>query len=145
MLPSNALNDLVTAIEERSTYRYGTTLFKGTKAKIPAGKGPFVVLIRTGGLADEGTHNLSRVTIAYERPSVQVSCIAESGDVAETAAVEMAALLAGIREQHINGTYWRSVTVAQPPMDGGPDSLGRGVATYKFNVDCVKRLSPATS
>lgn len=145
MLPSNALNDLITVIEARSAYRYGTTLFKGTKAKIPAGKGPFVVLIRTGGQPDEGTHNLSRDTIAYERPSVQVSCIAESGDIAESAADEMAALLTGICEEKINGTYWRSVAIAQPPFDAGPDSLGRGAATYKFNLGCVKRLSPATS
>jgi len=145
MTPSNPLNDMVTVIEARSTFRYGTTLFKGTKAKIPAGKGPFVVLIRTGGLTDEGTHNLSRDTVAYERPSVQVSCIAESGDVAEETAVAMATLLGGICEEKINGTYWRSCSVAQPPFDAGPDSLGRGAATFKFNVDCVKRLSPATS
>jgi hypothetical protein len=145
MLPSNALNDLITVIEAESAYRYGTTLFKGTKAKIPAGKGPFVVLIRTGGQRDEGTHNLSRTTIAYERPSVQVSCIAESGDIAEEGAVEMALLLGKILDRTINGTHWQSVRVDQPPFDAGPDSLGRGAATFKFNLGCVKRLSPATS
>lgn len=121
---------------------YGTNLFKGPKAKIPAGDGPFVSLIRTGGLGSEGTHNSVDVP-AYERPTAQIIVRATNYDDAETMAQQLYDFLWPIQNQEINGTWWRELNVRSEPFDLPPDEKDR--PRIAFNIDCVKRTSPATS
>lgn len=123
--------------------RYGTNLFKGPKAKIPDGPGPFVSLIRTGGPDPEGTHN-SVDEPAYEKPGMQVVVRALNYDDAEALAIELFKLLWPLQNLFINGTWYREVNVkGSEPFDLPPDEQGR--PRLAFNLDVVKRTSPATS
>jgi len=122
---------------------YGTNLFKGPKAKIPDGPGPFVSLIRDGGVDPEGTHN-SVNEPAYEKPGMQVVVRAVDYDVAETLALALFKFLWPLNDLFINGTWYRQVNLkGSEPFDLPPDEKGR--ARLAFNLDCVKRMSPASS
>lgn len=118
-------------------------IFKGSKAVIPSiGAGPWVSIIANGGDGDEGTHNLSPDTIAYERPSAQIVCRAEAYEDAEALAHSLYMLLNFVN-QFVNGTWWRICSPKQEPFDLGTDAVGK--PRVAFNIDCVKRLSPTTS
>lgn len=122
---------------------YGTNLFKGPKAKIPDGDGPYVSLIRTGGVDPEGTHN-SVDKPAYERPGMQVLVRAANYDDAETLALELFQFLWPLQNLFINGTWYREVNLhGSEPFDLPPDEKGR--PRLAFNLDAVKRMSPASS
>ncbi|HMF88744.1 MAG TPA: minor capsid protein [Gemmatimonadaceae bacterium] len=138
------LDDLVWLIERAGLGTYGTDLFKGTLATVQiVGAGPFITLIATGGAAPEGTHNMIHLP-AYVHPSAQIVVRAELYDVAETRVKALYELLYPIRNQMVNGTWWRSVTYIQSePLDLGRDDNGR--VRLSFNIDVAKRYSPATS
>jgi len=138
------LDDLVWLIEQAGLGTYGTDLFKGTKAAIPiTGAGPFTTLIATGGASPEGTHNMTDLP-AYVHPSAQIVVRAELYDVAEAHVKALYELLYPIRNRMVNGTWWRQVTYLQSEaLDLGRDDNGR--VRLAFNIDVVKRYSPATS
>jgi hypothetical protein len=141
---STFMEDLVSLFEGAGyDLQYGTNLFKGPKAKIPESTpGPFVSIIRSGGLGSEGTHNSLDVP-AYERPSAQIVCRAVNYDDAELMAKQLHALLWKVQNQFINGTWWRQLNVRSEPFDLPVDEKGR--PRVAFNIDCVKRVSPASS
>lgn len=142
-MASTFFPDLISFIEAGiSSLRYGTNLFKGPKAALPEGRGPYVSLIRTGGLGAEGTHNSVDVP-AYERPTAQIVVRATDYDVAEAMAQQLYDLLWPVGNQFINGTWWRELNVRSEPFDLPPDEKGR--VRIAFNIDCVKRPSPVTS
>jgi hypothetical protein len=147
MSASTVYPDLLLLLTQGGYGTFGTTLFRGPRAVIPdalpVGARAFITLIRTGGLGDEGTHNLSRTTIAYERPSVQVTSRAEHPQDAEDVAFELYEATFNFYDQFINGTWWRKCAPKQEPFELPPDEKGR--ARYVFNLEIVKRLSPATS
>lgn len=141
---STFLEDLIFLLvgEPSLSLIYGANLFKGQKARLPDGPGPFVSLYRTGGLGDEGTHNSIDVP-AYERPTGQIVTRATDYDVAETMAKQLHAFLWPVQNVFINGTWWRELNVRSEPFDLPLDEKGR--ARQAFNIDCVKRVSPAQS
>lgn len=114
----------------------GTTIFKGSGAIYPVGDGPYVTLIETGGSGPEGTHN-SLITPAYVRPSVQFVARGKVYDTVRAKLVQWYNLVFDIRNQTINGTYWRQVVIVQEPFDLPPDSAGR--VRLAFNANVVKR------
>lgn len=137
------LQDLIYILEHAGIgLTYGTNVFVGSRAILPTGDGPFVVLIETGGSAPEGTHNLTDVP-AYVQPSAQVVCHALDYLIARDKAQEIYEAFYAIMNQLVNGTFWRSISPKQEPFDLGLDDAGR--ARVVFNIECVKRLSPATS
>ena len=141
-MPSTLFPDLISVIESSSLgLSYGANLFKGSKANIPNGNGPYVSLIRAGGLGSEDTHN-STDGPAYERPNVQVLTRATNYDDAERLAQALYDLLWPIQNQFINGTWWRQVSLGDL-FDLPPDEKGR--PRIGFTISCVKRTSPATS
>ncbi len=121
---------------------YGTNLFKGPKAKIPDGNGPFCSVIRAPGSGTEGTHN-SIIVPAYETPGGQILCRATDYDDAERLALQLHAFLWPVQNQFVNGTWWRQLNIKGEPFDLPPDEKNR--PRVAFNIDCVKRVSPATS
>ena len=144
---STFVPDIFFLLTQNGYGSYGTTLFKGTKAvipitPIPVGFRAFVSIVRTGGSGDEGTHNLSRTTIAYERPSAQLVCRSELPDDAEAVADELYLLLNFV-DTFINGCWWRKCSPKGEIYDLGVDTKER--ARFVFNIESVKRLSPATS
>lgn len=122
----------------------GQTIFVGSKASLPTPTTttPFLTIVPTGGSGPEGTHN-STLLPAYVRPSCQV--VARSTDAAQAEALAHAAYAAifPVRNQFVNGTWWRSVSMTQEPFDLGEDANAR--PRWAFNFTCVKRLSPLTS
>lgn len=135
--------DIVSLLEASSlNLRYGVNLFKGPKARIPDGAGPYVSLIRASGLGAEGTHNSPNAP-AYERPIGQVLVRANDYEVAEVMVDAIYALLWPVANQVINGTYWRTLNCRSEPFDLPPDEKDR--PRIAFNFDCVKRVSPSTS
>ena len=137
------LEDLIVLITAAGLGTYNVDLFKGAKAIIPPGEGPFTTLIATGGATPEGTHNSVDVP-AYIRPSCQFVVRADDYDVAEVRAKALYALVFGIRNQFVNGCWWRQVTMVQSePFDLGADDASR--ARVAFSIDVIKRLSAATS
>jgi len=136
------ISDLIFKLTALGYGAYNVTLFQGSKAVIPVTPGPFISLILTGGQAEEGTHNLSRFTVAYDRPSVQVVSRAEDPDVALNTINSLYVDLSFV-DEFINGTWWRSCAPKQPPFELGVDEKQR--MRFAFNIEIVKRLSPATS
>ena len=142
-MASTFVPDLIVLLEGAGLgLAYGTNLFEGSKVVLPDGVGPFVSIIRTGGLGAEGTHNSTDVP-AYERPTAQLVVRALDYKAAEALADVIYALFYGIGNQKINGTWWRELNPRSEPFDLPPDEKGR--PRFAFNLDCVKRVSPATS
>lgn len=136
------LDDLITLLSGAGLGLYGVSIFKGPKAIYPQGNGPFITVISTGGSGDEGTHNLSRNDIAYERPTAQVVARAQDYDVAD-AAIQTAFQTLNFYDRFVNGTWWRRCAPRSEPFDLPVDD--RGLARRAFNLETVKRTSPATS
>jgi hypothetical protein len=142
MVNSTFLPDIIFLVEQAGLGTYGTSLFKGARSIIPAGDGPFTTITLTGGAGEEGTHNMSRTDVAYERPSGQVTIRATDTVVAEVQAFALYNLL-NFFDTFVNGTWWRKCGPKQEPFDLGPDEKNR--ARFAFNIESVKRVSPATS
>lgn len=140
----SAISDVAYLIEHESLLglSYGVNMFKGPKAKIPNGDGPYVSLIKAGGLGTDGTHNLT-TTPAYERPLFQVVVRATDYDVAETLIDALHPFLGRVRNRFINGTWWVSLRPRSEPYDLTPDEKGRPRIACMFDTN--KRVSPATS
>jgi hypothetical protein len=135
-------DDIVTILQGAAVGTYGTTIFVGAKAILPANTPPFIAINVTGGTGPEGTHNLI-VVPAYVRPSAQI--VARAVQYADAEALAQAAYQAifPVRNQFVNGVWWRSVTMLQEPFAMPEDAIGRpGIV---FNFRCTKRLSSATS
>jgi hypothetical protein len=142
-VPSSFVPDLVFFLEQAPLgLTYGVNVFKGPKAKIPDGNGPYVSIIRATGLGSEGTHNSVNVP-AYEQPGAQILVRATDYDVAERMAQSLYDLLWPVQNQFINGTWWRMLNCKGEIYDLPPDEKQR--ARVAFNIGCVKRTSPATS
>ncbi len=111
----------------------------GAKYKLPPGDGPYTILAETGGTSPERTQN-TVATPAYLRPSLQVVVHAKDQAVARALAKTALLALTGIRNQTINGVWYREInTVQSEPMDLGQDDAGR--ARCSFNIDAIKRPS----
>lgn len=60
--------EMVKIISDAGLATYGTTAFVGSKAVLPSGAGPFVLIKNTGGMAPDEEHSGKK----YERLSFQV-------------------------------------------------------------------------
>lgn len=133
---SEVATDLAVLIVGAGLGVAGSTLFIGPKAQVPTTSRLSVSLVPYGGLPPERTQNSVAVP-AYQRPSVQI--LVRGDDYAEVEARSRAIylLLGGIRNQLVNGTYYREVTAIQEPFDMGVDAVTRPQKI--FNVAVVKR------
>lgn len=117
------------------------TIIGSTLGKIPTGPGPYTSVVESGGSGPEGTHNSTK-TPAYERPNAQIVVRASDYKVAATRAQLAYNTLYPIRNQFVQGTWWRQVTMLQSkPGDIGVDDAGR--AQLSFNISVTKRPSAA--
>lgn len=121
---------------------YGENLFRGSKAKIPDGTGPYMSIIETLGRSDEGTHNSVDVP-AYVRPAAQLVFRASDAVDARSLADQVYFLLWPLQNLKINGTWWRELSVRSRPFELGVDA--KNLIRFVFNIDSVKRLSPVYS
>jgi len=137
------IDDLVTLLQVGGCGTFGTTIFSGPKASIPGpGAGAFLTLRETGGSKPDIIQNTPLLP-GYVKPSAQI--VARSDDVKEARDLIQLAygVLFPVRNQFVNGTWWVWIMMVQEPFDLGEDEDGR--PRFAFNIDCYKRLSPATS
>ena len=113
-----------------------TNFFSGPKAVIPAGAGPFVLFITTGGTGNELTQD---DVVGYAKPSAQITVIAESPSVAKAKAEAIRTSLMSVRNATLSGIWYRQITADQHVYDASLDSLSR--PRSQFNISAVKRPS----
>lgn len=117
---------------------YNTNIFISSKAAIPTGAGPYLVLTDTGGSGAARTQ-----TSAAERPSTQISVRATSSVDARVMMAAAYAALGGADGLHnvtLGGIFYLSITCRQSnPVDIGSDDAGR--AMFSMNFDAEKAPS----
>ena len=91
-----------------------SNFFVGPAVTVPAGNGPFTVLITTGGSPNEVTHD---DVIGYEQPSAQIVVTASVRSVAETLAMAIRTSLMSVRNVTLSGVWYRSITADQQVLD----------------------------
>ena len=72
-------------------------IFESSRAEIPEGAGPFLTIRQSGGLEPNRIHNAVTGTVAYQRPSAQVTVIASSYPSANTMICAAYSALVGVR------------------------------------------------
>lgn len=132
------LDEVAAALQTAGVGVIGTSIFVSSKAIVPTGVGPYIVLIETGGSGSSKTQN----DTATERPTAQISCRAASYLTAR--AMLKAAYVAlgganGVYNQTLSGVDYLSITARQNPTDIGLDGAGR--AMVAFNIDAEKQPS----
>jgi len=139
----SAITDLATILTGANVAVLGTSLFLGLTAVIPAGDGPFLSVVMTGGSGPEGTHNAVGLP-AYQRPTAQIIARGASTPAAEALAIAAYTALWAVRNQFVNGVWWRQILPLQEPSEAlGEDADGR--AQWSFNVAIEKRPNAAMS
>lgn len=116
----------------------GTDIFLGSKAAIPAGDGPYILLTETGGTGSMRTHNGGPV----QRPTAQILSRAKSYKDARTKLKAAFDALGGDKGLHnvtLSGTFYQSVTPRQQPTDIGQDEQARAMIAY--NIEAQKKPS----
>ena len=131
------LEDVASLISGAGVAALNTTMFLSTAASIPAGAGPYLLIVETGGLEPERLHNFAEP--AYERPGAQITVRASSYVSARNMARLAFDAVDGVYNTTINGTWYREIVALQRPFDIGPDDTKR--VRVVFNILGVKALS----
>jgi hypothetical protein len=135
-------DDIIFLFQEATLGTPGVDLFIGPRPIVSNTAVATLTVIPTGGQAPEGTHNLTDVP-AYVRPAAQIVCRATTQAAAE-AKIQLAYnKLFQVRNRLVNGTWYRQITIVQEPFPIGEDD--NDLVRFVFNINCVKRLSAATS
>jgi len=126
--------ELAEYLEDQSVGTVGTDLFWGT---LPAGKVSGMVIAQYAGNPPELTCGSDGITIEMPRLQLTVRNVDESTGM--TKARLAAVALSKIKNQSIEGTYYRTVNVLQTPGLLGRDSNNRPM--YGFNLEAEKVVS----
>jgi len=111
----------------------GTSIFLGSQASIPAGAGPYIILIETPGEPPRATHN--KGFIAYRRPHVQVVIAAKDVTIARAKSETVFQSLSFVNRR-IGDVDFLKVRPLQDPNDFGADGVGR--SQQKWNLACER-------
>lgn len=114
-----------------------TNFFKGPKAAIPTGNGPYVQMSQTGGQGNQLTQDDA---IGYSKPSAQIIVTASDPTVAEDKAKAIRANLMVVRNVTLSGTWYQEITADQEVFDFPLDEAA-GRPRSGFNISAVKRPS----
>lgn len=131
-------SEVIARLAAQGVGTFGTNMFIGSGALLPAGDGPYLVLIDTGGSGASRT----QTNTATENPTAQISTRAKSPSVARTMLQAAYTALGGANGLHnvtLSGTYYLSLTSRQNATDIGVDDAGR--AMVAFNIDAEKEPS----
>lgn len=134
-------DDIIFLLQEAGLGTPGDNLVIGPRPVVKSDQATLSVVV-TGGRAPEGTHNSTDVP-AYVRPSAQIVCRAPTYIMAEAQITKAYEALFKVRNRHVNGTWYRQITINQEPFPIGEDD--NNLIRFVFNIDVVKRYSPATS
>ena len=122
------INDLAKAISDAGLGTLNVSLFLSTSANIPAGDGPFTLIITTTGTTGEKTHN--RNGVAYERPGAIIVVRHKSALEADRHANRIQQLLETVKNQEINDTHYVNILPLGLPYDAGKDEVGRAMVRF---------------
>lgn len=114
------------------------SILLSSKTVVPAGDGPYMVIIETGGSGPDRTQN----NTATQRPTAQISVRATSYPIARAmlyAAYNALGGPNGIYNMTLSGTFYLSITSRNEPNDIGVDDINR--AMIAFNIDAQKQAS----
>lgn len=115
----------------------GSNIFLGSRANIPAGDGPLMTLIETGGSAPGRVHN--DIKAHWQRPTAQITVRAKTYPPARAMAKAAYDLLDGVWNTQLGTTMYIKITARQEPTDVGLDDAGR--VMIAFNIDAEKQPS----
>ncbi len=124
------LVDMGTELVNRGVATVGMLLY-GTKSGVPAGSGPYVSLIDSGGTGRDRIQNAAGGAYRYPGAMVQVRGVARQATHAK--ALEIAGVLDEINNKVINDTFYRSVRTLQEPGDMGLDDTNQRIVFW-FNI-----------
>lgn len=113
---------------------YGTNIFIGTLALIPAGDGPYLSIIETGGTGAARTHNGS----STERPGAQILVRAKTMPLARVmlqAAYDALGGADGLHNIDLGAVRYLSITARQTITDIGTDGAGRVMVSLNFDFE----------
>lgn len=135
-------DDIIAIFVEAGLGTPGTDLLIGPRPRIDAAAGAVLSVITQPGSAPEGTHN-SVDAPAYVRPAAQVVARGLTLAAAEAKALAAYSALFKVRNRFVNGVWYRQITIVGEPFPIGEDD--NDLVRVVFNIECVKRLSAATS
>lgn len=134
-------DDLVTLMEDAGAGTGGTDIFVGPQASIPNIAAGVITIRATSGSGPERTHN--SVTLpAYINPSAQIVIRAATWPAAQEKARRAYNAVIGVRNQIINGGFYREINSLQEPFDLPLED--RGQIAQAFNVTATKRSEEVT-
>lgn len=114
-----------------------TNLFVGPGVTVPAGPGPFIVLITTGGGADEVTHN---DLDGYAQPSAQIVVTASTRAIAEAKAEAIRNSLKRVRNTTLGSSWYLWIKADQQAFDFPLDSTSNRPRSG-FNISAMMRAA----
>src|SRR6185436_1974640 len=81
-----------------------TNFFKGPKAAIPTGAGPYIQMTQTGG---QGNQLVQDSALGYSKPSALIVVTASDPTIAEDKAKAIRANLMVVRNIELSGTWYQ--------------------------------------
>lgn len=132
------LDEIAARLVGQSVGVLGSSIFLGSGAIIPAGDGPYMTIIETGGSAPTRIHNIAGAST--QRPTAQIAVRAKSYSVARAMAKAAYAALDGVWNTTLSGTFYQSITARQEPTDIGLEE-GTSRRMLAFNIEAQKQPS----
>jgi hypothetical protein len=133
------LNEIAAKLVASGVGVIGTSIFLSTKAPIPPGDGPYLVIIETGGSGAKRTHG----GVAVECPTAQLSVRALDYPTARARLKLAYDALGGAKGLHnvtLSGTFYQSIVPRQNPTDIGLEE-GTARAVVAYNIEAEKQPS----
>lgn len=131
------LDEIAARLVAQSVGVIGSSIILGSRGFIPAGDGPFLTLLETGGSAPTRVHNAPGAHT--QRPTVQVVVRAKNYVVARTMSKNAYNALDGVFNTTLSGVFYQSITARQEPTDIGLDAESRPMIV--FNIEIEKQPS----
>ena len=94
--------ELRNLLEDAGVGTRNVDIFGSSKAKIPTGDGPYLLILETGGTAPMKVQNSK--SPRYQRPSAQIVVRGKSNSAARAMAFDAYDALAGVRNQDVDNT-----------------------------------------
>jgi hypothetical protein len=110
-----------------------SSIFTSKKAQIPAGDGPFVSIIDTGGTGPFKVHNRR---YGNRRPSAQIVARAKNATSARTTIENCYLTLAGLVNLSVGSVRYIRIDAIQEPLELDLDEVSR--ARFAFNVNAER-------
>jgi hypothetical protein len=108
-----------------------TNIFYSTKAGVPTGVGPYLSVVETGGAGHDNTHG--DAAPSYIFPGAMITIRGANPVAVKTMAMAAYVALAKIKNQVINGVWYRRIQPTQLPGDYGLDDTSQRIV-YSFNI-----------